>query len=130
MISISCFEISGSRDLNFLLNIRSHPVAQFQFLLENVLTVLHVISIYLRDFLITDFHRDRPTNMVYPLILIPIQIKTQILLKILICLLPESPVATWVRLQIPVVSPPGLGGRSPSSLQTYSGLGLDSISPG
>ncbi len=37
----------------------------------------------------------------------------------------SSSVATWVRLQISVVSPPGLGGRSLSSLQTYSGLGLD-----
>ncbi len=49
-------------------------------------------------------------------------------IKNVICLLPKSPVATWVRLQIPVVSPPGLGGRSLSSLQTYFGLGLDSNS--
>ncbi len=63
--------------------------------------------------------------MVYPL-----NFKTQIpnSLENFDLSLNKSPVATWIRLHIPVVSPPGLGGLSLSSLQTYSGLGLDSKS--
>ncbi len=51
MISISCFEISGSPDLNFLLNFRSRLRCPVSISSENVLTVLHVISIYLKRLL-------------------------------------------------------------------------------